>query len=264
MGRLYAVVGDESRVEAWSTVRLPFEPKGWLREYRSELQNALRSMRATAGSLLYAEYAPPEPAFVDLENVLLYNIGSGCYSHLAREGVICRRTLSNDGLHHVSYVSTEETALLVPSGTIIARGQLTSMPIRNAPAHWWFSFRRQLEADGNRPFAGQFGVVADAGLAWRGGLAPSVKSLLDGLVAALHVHDGSHHERVVSALNDLGDGERLWGLLNNREIAVLGERRLARPHGDKIAWNPADERCGHFALVRRDRAGALAVAVVAL
>jgi hypothetical protein len=46
-----------SRVDAWSTVRLPFEPIGWLREYRSELRSALRSMTASPTSVLYGEYA---------------------------------------------------------------------------------------------------------------------------------------------------------------------------------------------------------------
>jgi hypothetical protein len=91
-----------------------------------------------------------------------------------------------------------------------------------------------------------------------------VKSLLDGLVAALHVHDGSHRDHVTAALTELGDGERLWRLLNNPEVAVLGERRLVRPHGQKIAWNPADELCAYFAIVRSNRHDALTVKVIAL
>jgi hypothetical protein len=138
------------------------------------------------------------------------------------------------------------------------------MPSRSTPAHWWVSFREHLEADGSETFNGQFGIVAEAGTSWRRGLAPSVKSLLDGLVAALHVHDRSHREQVVAALNEVGDGERLWGQLNNPRIAVLGERQLVRPHRANIAWNPADERCGYSALVRSARQDALTVSVVAL
>ena len=80
----YAVGGSAHRVEAWSTIRLPFEPNGWLLDYRNELRTALRAMRTTQVSILLAEYATPDDEFADLENVLLYNVGSGAYSHLAR------------------------------------------------------------------------------------------------------------------------------------------------------------------------------------
>lgn len=262
--RHYAVNGDESRVEGWSTIRLPFEPKGWLGGYRTELRRALRSMKPTDRSNLYAEYAAPEPAFVDLENVLLYNVGSGCYSHLAQNGIICRRTVSNDGLHHVTYTGTRISENILPDGNVIARAQLASMPAGTTTAHWWACFREQLEVYPSQPYNGEFGVVAEAGSAWRHGLAPAVKSLLDGLVAALHVHDRSHPNHVSAALSALGDGERLWGLLNDPQIAIFGQRRLVHPHGQKIAWSPADERCGYFALVRSARQEALTVAVVAL
>lgn len=91
-GTAYAVFASDRGVAAWSTARLPFEPKGWLRDYRHELQAAVRAMSPTPTSYLVAEYAAPEAAFVDLENVLLYNVGSGCYSHLTTQGLLCRRT----------------------------------------------------------------------------------------------------------------------------------------------------------------------------
>src|SRR4051812_38704168 len=99
----YAVVSSGTGVEGWSTTRLPFEPKGWLRTYRDDLRSALRTMEAADDAALLAEYATPDDGFADLENVLLYNIGSGSYSHLCRRGLVCRRVRSADRLHHVRY-----------------------------------------------------------------------------------------------------------------------------------------------------------------
>lgn len=262
--RPYAVTGDESRIDAWSTVRLPFEPKGWLREYRDELQKALRSMKATPASVLYGQYAGPKPAVADLENVLFYNIGSGCYAHLAQTGMVGTRRASDDGLHHMNYTCPPATDVIIPNAPIIASGQLSSMPAGSTPAHWWACLRERLDTDDRKPLDGEFGVVIEAGAGWRRGLAPSVKSLVDGLVAALHVHDGSEREHVTAALNGVGDGERLWKLLNDPQTAILGRRRLVRPHGQKIAWNPADERCAYFAIIRSTRQEALTVSVIAL
>jgi hypothetical protein len=91
-----------------------------------------------------------------------------------------------------------------------------------------------------------------------------VKTLLDGLISALHVHDLSSREHVAAALDEVGDGERLWELLNDPAMAILGPRRLVRPHGRGIAWNPADERCGFFQFTRSAQADAVTVRIHAL
>jgi len=261
----YKVVGNDGHVDAWSTGRLPFEPKGWLREYRNELRSALRLMKTSPTGILYAEYATPDDAFADLENVLLYNLGSGCYAHLARQGIVCRRTSSTDDLHRVSYTNTEPTGTAVSAGLLLATAQLDNNPLGNTPTHWWSAFREQLQTHGGALHEGEIGIRARFGSAWsQRGFAPSVKALLDGLIAALHVHDGSERDHVTTALSDVGDGDRLWTLLNDPGSAILGPRRLVRPHGPKIAWNPADERCGYFEFRRVKQHEALTVAIHAL
>lgn len=262
--RLYSVARGDGSVEAWCTVRLPFEPKGWLRDYRSELQSALRSTDAAPAGVLYAEYSAPDAAYADLENVLLYNVGSGCYSHLAHRGIVCRRLPSADHLHHVRYASVEPTEITMPRGPTLATAQLAAMPSGNTPAHWWAAFRERLQTPGGTPHAGEFGVRAEVGSAWRRTLAPSVKTMLDGLVAALHVHDGSERDHVSVALSEVGEGEVLWELLNDPAIAIFGQRRLVRSHGSKIAWNPADERCGYIEVLRGSGKDAVTVAIFAL
>jgi hypothetical protein len=263
----YSVIGTDTYVEAWSTTRLQFEPKGWLLEYRSDLRRALRSMRATRTGILYAEYATPDQSFADLENVLLYNLGSGCYAHLARRGIVCRRTSSADDLHRVSYVSMEPSDVAAPTGQVLAAARLAEVPGGSTAAHWWSAFREQLKMQGpaGALHEGEFGIRAEFGSVWsHRELAPAIKSLLDGFIAALHVHDGSGRDHVTAALNAVGDGECLWNLLNESEIAILGGRRLVRPHGSKLAWNPADERCGFFELTRTTQHDALTVTIYAL
>jgi hypothetical protein len=262
--RLYSVRYDDTHVEAWSRKRLPFEPKGWLHDYRRELQTALRSMTATPTSVLYAEYGTPGEGLADLENVLLYNLGSGCYAHLAELGIVCRRTPSFDGLHRLRYTTMEPADVTIPSGKILAAAQLVEMPSGGTPAHWWAAFSEHLEVRDDMLYEGEFAIRAAVGSAWKRSLAPSVKSFLDGLIAALHVHDGSGREHLTAALNDIGEGDRLWELLNDPAKALFGRRRLARPHGQRIAWNPADERCGYFEVVRGTLPGALTVTVLDL
>lgn len=261
------MTGTDTYVEAWSTTRLPFEPKGWLLEYRGDLRRALRAMEVTRTGIFYAEYATPDRSFADLENVLLYNLGSGCYAHLAQRGIVCRRTSSVDGLHRVSYASMEVSDVPAPTGPTLAAARLAEVPAGSTPAHWWSAFREQLkmQGPGGALYEGEVGVRAEFGSVWsHRELAPSIKSLLDGVIATLHVHDGSGRDHVTAALNAVGDGEYLWALLNDPEMAILGRRRLVRPHGSKLAWNPADERCGFFELTRTTQHDALAVNIHAL
>lgn len=76
-------IGDRT-VVAWSTRRLPFEPAGWLLEFRRTLRAAVTALEAPAGTPLTAIYASADRSPCDVENVLVYNVGcairrpSGC------------------------------------------------------------------------------------------------------------------------------------------------------------------------------------------
>jgi len=87
----WAVRADRHRVDAWSTCRPPFEPHSWQLESRDGLRTAMRQLRAVNGWILRAEYEAPDHEFADLENVLLYNVGSGAYGHLTGAGMSLRR-----------------------------------------------------------------------------------------------------------------------------------------------------------------------------
>ena len=52
-----------------------------------------------------------------------------------------------------------------------------------------------------------------------------VKPLLDGLISALHVHDGSHGDLARATFASYGDSEHLWNRLNDPATAILGHAR---------------------------------------
>ena len=265
-GTAYAVHASECGVTAWSTARLPLEPKGWLKDYRHELRAALRAMRPTPTSYLAAEYAAPEAAFVDLENVLLYNVGSGCYSHLTAQGLLCRRTQSKDTRHRVNYCVAEPLEWPEGAGRLLAEATLDEPVHPSTAVAWWYAFRSHLNVDSGAEYRGEIAISVEFGSAWRGrGVASAVKELLDGLVMALHVHDGTHAEHITRALARVGAGPELWELLNEPSAAILGRRQLVHRRGEGITVNPADERCASFRLVRRpDLPAALRATVFAM
>jgi hypothetical protein len=237
-----------STVQAWSTTRLPFEPKGWMLDYRSALRTALRSIAPVAGLGLAARYYAPDAAVVDVENVLCYNIGSGAYAHLIGGGLRLNRHRSTDGLHHVTYqLEPIAPAELMPFAVVAA-----AVPTgTHSAGQWWSLLRPNLQL--NQMSAGQsFGVEVHVSGSWtNSGLAAAVKPMLDGLVSALHAHDQSQPNELVPRLATLGDPSSVWLMLCDRRKAALGTRRLLRPHGPAgIAWNPADDLCTAISIVR--------------
>src|SRR5262249_9668446 len=75
--------------------------------------------------------------------------------------------------------------------------------------------------------------------------AGTVKALIDGVVSCFHAHDGSKSDILLPRLTSLL-GDHAWEFVCEPSSAVLGMRPLVRPHGQRIAWNPADERCHAF------------------
>jgi hypothetical protein len=77
----YRFDGPQGEVNAWSEVRLPFEPKGEMLEFRQQLVAAIKAMPPACDGQLVATYTAADPnALIDTENVLFYNVGLGCFS----------------------------------------------------------------------------------------------------------------------------------------------------------------------------------------
>jgi len=260
MSEPYGVTSDDRVVRAWSVRRLPFEPTGWRKDYREDLRRALRSLEPVAGTHLRAEYASPDREFADVENVLLYNVGASNYRHLTVGGLEVERTISADALHHVSYRLQTDSTQVRPAAEPRAQVALSEFPSeREKPGSWWAAMRERLVTTGT-PLEGEYTI--DVRL--RGDVQAFmslVKPMLDGLVSALHVHDGSHEQHVRAALARYGEPNRLWNLLADPATALLGKRTLIRPHSQGVAWNPADDVCRGFS-VRPSTTGPLIEATV--
>jgi hypothetical protein len=70
-------------VELWSTKRLPFEPKGWLKDMRDDLRYDLKKLTHSKEEVLYGCYqSTTNETGYDVENILFYNVGNSAFSHL--------------------------------------------------------------------------------------------------------------------------------------------------------------------------------------
>ena len=256
-GMRYQVRSSSDAVVAWSAERLRFEPRDWQVAYRDELRDALRQLAGDTPRGLLAEYDAPEAAFVDVENVLLYNVGMAYFAPLIAGGLTCRRAASVDANHHVRYRLVDEAP--DPGGGQlfgILRAELgPRMPTTTGA--WWARLRpHAMVPTAPTVEAGEFTIdVMLSGPQVHGTrVANLVKSLLDGVVSCFHAHDGSHSEELRLRLAALGPGHDMWRWLTDPSTAMLGARTLVRPYRQNVYWNPADERCQAFRIRHRQAA----------
>jgi hypothetical protein len=71
----------------------------------------------------------------------------------------------------------------------------------------------------------------------------AMKPMVDGLISALHSHDGEVSDELVERLTRhwIGDNRVREELVDTRR-AVLGTRVLVRAGRAGVVWNPADDR----------------------
>ena len=251
--RFEVVTPEPGVVDAWSLKRLPFEPSGWLVDFRSHLATACRSLIADQDQVLHAIYSSAVHELCDIENVLTYNLGTGAIRRAVTYGLILERSFvaERDFRHHYRYELRPGTlgwnrwTAARPLGTLHFDAPFATFTRGKAGA-WWLSARRGdlsvYEPNDAVPETYLLRLTIDPPERWRGSLAGLLKPLTDGVVAAMHTHVGPTDvvaERSAAVDPRLSSAE-LASFLSEDRAVPLGAIRLVIPWGDTVQWNPAD------------------------
>ena len=258
---------DRNTVEVWSQSRLPFEPKGRLLEMHQSLRATLAKLKPGKEAILQVVYTSEQLDPCDVENILLYNVGTGSFRHLCERGLFLeRRTASVPPLpgyssaaafpHHHSYSTGSDPAVAScwKRGPVLASwADIPCRPLTSStkPHTVWYLMKRSTLKLGSKESslsgpAGYYGISIQIGVPGevKPNLAGIIKPLLDGTISAFHCHVGQDapvvSQRIASRLGR--DEGVIRSLLADLQGAVLGERRLVYPYGEGVQWNPADDR----------------------
>ncbi len=260
------------RVHAWSNDRLQFEAPS-SRALRDAIRAGLRRAPAAAG-LLEAVYRSRVDGSVDVENVLIYNVGPGEFARLAQRGLRLERVFGDPPAcgptlpaprHYHCYrvVDVEAESEHWARGELVCSLTGVVLPRLDAftkPGDVWAAVRsaRGVQVRGDAPgrFALDLLLRTPPGAAAQP--AAVLKPLVDGVVAALHVHDGTQRVEVVRRLSaQLGEQPAtVERLLHVSDRGILGARRLLWTRGDGLQWNPRDGDCVSCTLHRQEAADA--------
>ncbi|OMC07463.1 hypothetical protein [Mycolicibacterium fortuitum] len=262
----YVLQAAPDVVELWSTVRLPYQPRDWLLEMRNDLCRALRDSASRSGGHLHAVYsAADDGEFVDTENVLLYNVGSGALRPLMSRSVTFERSYDmpmpppgvglteGPALHYQRYREARDDAFEFwrPGKQLAAFNGVPVDSVDAKPAPVWkaihdFATPPAETASAPSQFVLNLHITDTRKTKPANSLVYIVKPTLDGIISAYHSHEGSDGVAEAQRLEDAGLGSReaLRDQLLDRRWAALGERRLVSSFGRTgVQWNPADDFC---------------------
>ncbi|MFO0941758.1 MAG: hypothetical protein U0930_13460 [Pirellulales bacterium] len=254
MKRAFELEASSDRIRFWSDKRLPFEPTGELLSARNELAMAIRAMTVPDACVLHATYVSQDASFFDVENVLFYNVGNGCFATATMEGLsFVRReavpatTKSGQRFAHFH----EYCFKPIPSKTSDELGLTISFELpclSKVNEVWWF-------ATGAHP-APQFSINGPFFLSVHietskrpVNTATILKPLLDGVIASLHSQSNPTEIAVNRLAEALArDAQDVQSRLIKPPNPILGQRRLLSEYRNSIKWNPADHLCHHCEL----------------
>ncbi len=244
-----------------------------MRQFRTELAAAVGHLAADPDQALHAIYTSPMDGRFDVENVLLYNVGTAAFGRSAGSELVVEQRMwpipapprpLEGAAHHYAYAIAQRAAAwrawsvvrqLVSSDS----DEIGSMAEAARPASVWFAVRR-----GHTSIFSGTGDSSRIGLELTVELPPNAhpnlarltKPLIDGTLTALHAHDDPAAVDLVSRRISARIGvpaSDVRSLLSSNEAAILGSRRLVWPWRESVQWNPADDRCVAFRIQRVDR-----------
>ncbi len=258
-GYIIQISDDHRSVELWSSERLPFEPKGRLYQMRNHLRTAIAGLREDHSSLLLAEYRSDRASdSFDLENVLFYNIGSSYFRKLDERRLRIERVHgaippTPDGKQYEHYhrysVEREDEGAPEPDRTsILMRWQGVVIPRPSEgvkPAVYWAALQSaealRIARGTNRTYP-SYGLILLVQAPESVHLAGAMKPLIDGMVSAMHGHDGFNVDKVARRLSaQLNvNAEKVKTMLLDESKSVLGKKKLLVARANGVQWQPDD------------------------
>jgi len=236
----------------WLNRRLPLEPTGEVAVARKQLVAAIRRLDVPDDTLFHASYHSLDEAFFDLENVLFYNVGPGSFASVARNGLEFGRIRQAPPpapsgerfAHYHEYTFVERVAIgpMDRESSFVFPLPILSSSTKTHEVWWHAASALPMNIP---PVEGLFRLRVDVGVPYRiTNVAAVLKSLLDGIVSALHYDPqppASTLQRLSSRTNWVAPEIRRR--LTNPPNPVLGSRRVVGNHRDFVKWDPADDRC---------------------
>jgi hypothetical protein len=251
---VYFIDDSAGRLRMWSQSRMPLQPVGPMLEARARIAAVLRRNDAPSEAILSCTYSSMIAGPFDVENVLVYNIGTGAFARPSKNGLSVKRlwdypSTAPDGKQYQHFCEYRfRSAPIDLSGIVEFEFPPTSFA---SIFDVWWSATPHVPA--SRPHGGAYGLLIKLGLP-RPLMNPghSLKKIVDGIVVALQVDPfpeslavdrlaAKHHVDRQAIVDRLTIGGKIFSLAPGR--------RSVLPYRDHVQWVPADQLCEECTLL---------------
>jgi hypothetical protein len=258
-------------VRAWTATRLQLQGGEWQAEFKRQLVNAVSQLPTRDGGILHATFAAAGGEGFDIENVLFYNVGTGCFGASCGDGLRFERAFvvpqapSGTFAHHHRYEVAPLEDEFRHWNLTRTIGEIATAPFAplstslKPPVAWYATKRGDVHATERLGAQDRYGarLVLEVPEGPAINVAGIAKPLLDGLLAGLDHHDGSDLAYLAGIVaGELRiDPQEVGGLLMESGGTLFGPRTALRRWGQGVQWNPPDDLCvAAEILVQRIRA----------
>jgi len=249
----FFISGSNTSVEVWSDQRIPFEPKGWLKDLRTAIQDKIKSLSPHNSNFLYSKFVSSTRDTVDLDNVLFYNIGYSNFSHLPLNRIIMERSFvnpipdpNNIQFPHYHLYSLEKNDLQIKSKKEV--GKFTSIPISNLNSQkvdgiWYAIKKGNISTTNSDLYRKKFGIkITISSPNLRLTTDVGMKRVIDGVIASFQAQNGYDDETSKRLALNLGiNKNQANDMISDDTNAILGKDNLLSAYRNGIKWNPADD-----------------------
>lgn len=249
---------------------MPFEPQNGKLEYKEDLKNEIKNIKNINNEAIKGTYISKETAFVDIENILFYNVGAGAFSSIIHntlifEGYLGEYKLPLPDIQDISSYSHYVRYELVPipesfenlqpkSEKYLSMENIRCREITSSlkPEKIWLWIKMSLES-GNNPIyksnnqlSNKLGLEVKIYGPFRSGvnLAGIIKPLFDGIFSSLTPYSGRPDYELISKIahNTSCDFETIQKMLLPDNISILPAKNIVEIYRENIKWNPDDHR----------------------
>lgn len=256
----YHLSVSQTSVRLWLANRLPLQPRGAFLEARKGLRAALQNFQPNSESILSASYFSLDNTFCDVENVLLYNVGTGAFSRLTGQGLAISRIRETPPLSPVGQAFPhyhEYKIISIPQHFSTTNSPSFTFPLSSISSAtklhdvWW----QATEAPTSRQasISGRFSLNVELGITHPiRNVAAILKPLLDGIVAAMHA-DPNPESIAIRRLSARCGWEisKISDKLLAPPNPILGKRKVISTYREFVKWDPADHLCEVCMLIVR-------------
>ena len=250
----YTHLADSKNVKVWSSTRLPFEPKDWLKDLRGQIRQDLKRLKLERESVLYASYVSSEKIFCDVENILFYNVGPNNFDNLTRNGLRFERGFVEPPKfgrfrfpHFQQYSVKKNSFSYWKLENELAT--FSSAPLKNFSEHTkvdevWFSLKRgNIKSLNSAESPQYFGLNIEVNSNKKMKISSILKVLLDGIISTFQCHLNDNEPSLFDLVSKrLGiNSKKVKELLLDKKNAILGSDKLIYKWSNSVKWNPKDD-----------------------